>query len=79
MPAPDRMREWSNPIALVELADLVLQRAASQRDAINDSDLDDEQPVVVCVSASLGLLRRAGLDYVHGYRPQLDKAGGDGA
>ena len=43
------------------LGELVLERAAQGRDARGDSDLYDEQPVVVTLT--LGELRKAGLRY----------------
>lgn len=49
------------------LGQMVLEAAAKSRDGIGDSDLDDEQPVLVTISTTLGLLRQAGLRYVAGY------------
>jgi hypothetical protein len=37
----------------------VLAAYSSQRDPINDSDLDNEQPITLTVYLSLGELRRA--------------------
>jgi hypothetical protein len=51
----------------VRLGQMVLEAAAKNRNGIGDSDLDDEQPVTVTVSTTLGLLRQAGLRYVAGY------------
>lgn len=39
----------------------VVAQAARDRDARADSDLDDEQPVIVTMSTTLGDLRAAGL------------------
>ena len=51
------------------LGQMVLEAAAKSRDGIGDSDLDDEQPVSVTISTTLGLLRKGGLRYVAGYYP----------
>jgi hypothetical protein len=56
-----------NPIE--QLGHKVLQIAAAQRDCIGDSDLDNEQPVSVTISTTLGLLRKAGLRYIPAYAP----------
>jgi hypothetical protein len=53
-----------------DLGDLVLRAAADERDGIGDSDLEDEQPVVVMIKTTLGHLRAAGLRLVPGYYPE---------
>lgn len=56
--------------ARYHLVEKVLVQAA-KRDAINDSDLVDDQPVVLQVSTTLGELRRAGLGSMPGYHPEV--------
>lgn len=48
----------------------VLAAYGNQRDPINDSDLDDEQPISLSVHMTLGELRRARMAVIQaGHRP----------
>ncbi len=58
--------------AFEHLGRIVVSQAAQARDARGDSDLDDEQPVVVGVVTTLGELRAAGLSQTPGYQPEPD-------
>lgn len=52
------------------LGELVVLQAGHDRSAIPDSDLDDEQSVIVTVTTTLGALRKAGVGNVTGYYPE---------
>jgi hypothetical protein len=45
----------------LSIAELILIAYAEQRDEINDSDLDDEQPIKLSVSLTLGNIRQTRL------------------
>lgn len=54
----------------VEVLQKVLAAYGSQRDPINDSDLDNEQPITLTVYLNLGELRRARMAVIGaGHRP----------
>jgi hypothetical protein len=54
----------------VALLQKVLAAYGSQRDPINDSDLDNEQPISLTVYCTLGELRRARMAVIGaGHRP----------
>jgi len=57
--------------AITQLGELVVEKAAQGRHPLPDSDLYDEQPAVVQISTTLGVLRRAGL----GSHPDYGKRG----
>lgn len=70
MSMPSRTALEREAGALIDLGKATVMQAAKDRDARADSDLDDEQPVVVMVGTTLGALRTAGLRRYGGYAPE---------